>query len=339
MIDNESLEDKIREKQKAIRYDLRSYTIEFIVDRFRSADFYVPKYQRGLVWNNSNQSLFIESMIIGLPTSTLFVAQTDDGRIEIIDGGQRVMTLEEYVNGDLRLRGLEDIPELNGTRFHDLTRSQQLKFLNRAIGFIMLSQETSFELRLEIFRRMNVGGTAKSLHDMRVALMSGPFMDFVRELSEYPVFNTAVRVSHFMAMRGEREELIIRFFALSDFLDRYRSNMSSFINRYIQENRDSFDATRLRFEFERTSIFVEKYLRDIFYSKKIRPNRVIFDSIFVGVNLALRERPNLVPKSTSWLFDPAYEDYIRVHAAQTSARVRDRIFYVKKRLLEGFKDA
>ncbi len=138
-----------------------------------------------------------------------------------------------------------------------------------------------------------------------------------------------------MASRGEREELIIRFFALSDYLDRYRSDMNSFINKYIRERNDNFDSHRLRSEFEKTSIFVEKYLKDIFYSKNARPNRVIFDSVFVGVNLALRERPNLIPASTSWLFEPKYNEYIRVHAAQTSMRVRDRILYVKNRLLEG----
>lgn len=335
MFDIEEMESQIRGKQKSIRYDIRNFPINMIIHQFRNGEFYIPTYQRGFVWSKKTQSRFVESMIIGLPTSSLFIAQTDDGRMEIIDGAQRIKTLEQYVNGDLRLAGLDDIPALNKTVFFDLSRSQQGKFLNRSISFITLSPETTFEARLEIFSRMNTGGMSRSSHEMRMALIDGPFSDFIRDLSAYPVFDNLLNISQFMKNRGEHEELILRFFALSDELNRYRGNMTTFLNRYAREVSIDFEMNRMQNEFERTCIFVDKYFRNILNQKGKRVDRVLFDSLFVGANLALRENPDLIPGSTSWVFESEYDFHIRVHAAQTQKRVRERIIYVKTRLLKG----
>ena len=88
-------------------------------------------------------------------------------------------------------------------------------------------------------------------------------------------------------------------------------------------------------EFQNTCLFIDKYLRDVFYSKNRKVTRVMFDSIFVGVNLALKENPQLSPKSLNWIYDSNFDVLVRVHAAQTKKRVKDRIVYVKNSLLEN----
>ncbi|MCP4698255.1 MAG: DUF262 domain-containing protein [Gammaproteobacteria bacterium] len=333
MFDQEELDSQIRDKQKSIRYDLRSYSTRMVVEQFQNGEFYIPLYHREGVWNKKFQSLFIESVIIGLPASTLFIARTGDGRQEIIDGAQRIKTLEEYVNGDIKLTGLEELSVLNDTAFFDLPRSKREKFKDRAISFITLSDDTPYKTRLEIFHRMNAGSAART--SLKMDLLAGPFTDFIREIAENPIFNDALNLSNFMKIRGERDELVLRFFALSDSLERYRGNMISFLNRYFTEAADDFDRDRMSHEFERTCIFVNKYLRDIFHSKERKVSKMMFDSVFVGVNLALKENSDLIPGSLSWISKSDYKIHTMVHAAQTCSRVRNRILYVKERLLKG----
>jgi len=335
MNNEEIIEYQIREKQNSIRYDLRSYSIDMIVEKFRFEDFFIPRYQRGFVWNKKTQSLFIESIIMGLPTSLLFTVETNDGRLEIIDGVQRIKTIEAYTNNDLVLSGLDEIPLLNDTRFQDLSFSQQRKFLHRSMNLIILSSDTSLDSRLEIYKRMNLGGSKKSPHQLRMTLMDGQFIDFVKQLAEHPLFNEIIQVSPFMRMRDEREDLIIRFFALSDNLNAYRNNMSSFLNSYVERNNNQFDSQRLAYEFDTTLHFIFKYLREVFYQRNRRMNSSLFQAIFVGVNLALRDNPNLIPSRIGWIHETDLIMRTRSHALQSSKRIKDGIFFVMDNLLNS----
>ena len=115
----EAAEAEIRERQKEVSYQIREYPIEVLVEKHTQKqtegknDLFVPDYQRDLVWDDRRQSLFIESLLIGLPIPYLFVADVGGeseefaGRLEIIDGTQRVRTLARFVGNDLMLEGLE----------------------------------------------------------------------------------------------------------------------------------------------------------------------------------------------------------------------------------------
>ena len=63
----EKAELQIKEFQKQIEYDTKDYTIEHLVDKFNKQDFFIPRYQRKFVWRPKNKSMFIESVLLGLP--------------------------------------------------------------------------------------------------------------------------------------------------------------------------------------------------------------------------------------------------------------------------------
>src|ERR1700677_1430808 len=94
---------QIREKQREVKYDLRDFTIDYIIKQFREGLFYVPEYQRNYVWPDGHRWRFIESVLLGLPIPMMFVADMEDGRLEIVDGAQRIQTLEAFDDDSLRL--------------------------------------------------------------------------------------------------------------------------------------------------------------------------------------------------------------------------------------------
>ncbi len=101
---------EIKLKQQEVKYDLRDFTIDYIVQQFRDGLFYVPDYQREFIWHIRHKRRFVESIILGLPIPMMFVADMDDGRLEIVDGVQRIQTLEEFMNGDLAMAELDKLP-------------------------------------------------------------------------------------------------------------------------------------------------------------------------------------------------------------------------------------
>ena len=60
-------------------------------------ELFVPDYQREFVWDEERQSKLIESIILGLPIPLIFLTENNDGRLEIIDGSQRIRTLSAFL--------------------------------------------------------------------------------------------------------------------------------------------------------------------------------------------------------------------------------------------------
>jgi len=97
-------EQQIIEQRRTVDYDTHEYTVGFLVQEFEADHLYIPVYQRKFVWDQVRKSRFIESMILGLPIPLMFVSDTPGGNLEIVDGAQRIQTLQQFSNGDLRLK-------------------------------------------------------------------------------------------------------------------------------------------------------------------------------------------------------------------------------------------
>lgn len=151
-------EEQIRELQKEINFDTRDYPIEVLVDKFRANEFYIPGYQRKFIWDEKAKNIFIESVLLGIPIPFMFFYEDEYGRCEIIDGAQRMQTLEEFLNNDLKLNDLNKLTTLNEFLFKDLPEIFQRKFKRRTLRIIVLADTTSVKTRQDIFNRINIKG-------------------------------------------------------------------------------------------------------------------------------------------------------------------------------------
>lgn len=149
-----------------VRYIVREYPAEVVVQKYligrdeERNEIYVPDYQRELVWSEKNQARFIESMLIGLPIPFIFVADVSDnedpenaGRLEIVDGVQRIRTLSRFLTGDLVLNNLERLRDLNGFKFADLHPSRQRRFRRSTLRLIELTESVTEDVRRDMFDR------------------------------------------------------------------------------------------------------------------------------------------------------------------------------------------
>lgn len=331
-------ENQIRELRKEIDYDTRDYAIDFLVQQFRENEFYIPdEYQRKFIWQEQNKTEFIESILLGLPIPFMFFSDTDDGRCEIIDGAQRTSTLVSFLDNELSLSNLKRLTKLNGFLFSDLPDYFKRKFNKTTMRIIVLSDETTIETRKEIFDRINTGGVRAKPIEVRRGRYSGAFMEFLKECSEHPLFSKVCPVSDNAKKRYEHLELVLRFFAFLNNYQEFRHRVDEFLDDYIDSVQDTFNKEEFQQEFIKMLIFVDRYFEYGFRKTKTSKStpRVRFEAISVGVALALRENPELVPYSMDWLHEEEFQIHTTTHASNSSSRVRGRIEFVRDMLLVG----
>lgn len=331
-------EEQIRALRKEIDYNTRDYSIDFLIQQFRDNEFYIPdEYQRQYIWNDVDKNRFVESILLGLPIPLMFFSDTEDGRCEIIDGAQRTQAMEEFMSGDLILSELKKLTSLNGFSYNDVPAYFRKKFDKTNMRIIVLSDDTSLEIRQEIFNRINTTGREANASEIRRGSFRGPFMDFLMACTKDQLFADVCPISETMAKRYEQLELVIRFFAFLDHYKDFTHRVDTFLDEYIEHTKDSFNQKQMKSEFDAMLRFVKKYFPYGFAktAKAKSTPRVRFEAISVGVALALREKPNLIPRSMDWLGSEEFLRHTTTHASNSPARVSGRILYVKEKLLEG----
>ena len=206
-------ETQLQTLQKQVEYDTKDFTLELLLSKFDRGDFFIPDYQRQYVWKPNNKTLFIESVLLGLPIPFMFFAGCEDGRLEIIDGAQRMQTLREFVTGKLKLSKLPKLNLLDGFSFTDLTAATQRKFLNRTFRIVVLDEKTTPDIRQDLFNRINTSGVKASDSEVRRGSYPGKLTRFIEECCKNELFISLCPLSKNKAVRQERFELVLSFFA------------------------------------------------------------------------------------------------------------------------------
>lgn len=351
--DIEKAEEQIIEVQKDYKYRLADFSIGELLKKFvlkgeepnfeddSISGLFVPQYQRDFVWAEKMQSKFIESIFMNVPIQPLFAFELDeDGNLELLDGVQRLSSIKSFADTKLTLAELEELDLLNGFTFNDLNTARKRKFLNTQLKLYIINENTDEGIRADIFRRVNEGGKRLEPAEIRKGKFIGNnFYSFILEMSESNEFKklfSSTKDSD--KLRGEKEELISRFFALSNNYQSFVHSVKGFLDEYIIEANKTFDDARkaeMQDELFNTLIFVETNFPSGFKkseSSKSIP-RVRFEAIAVGTNLALREKPNLSVNNVDWINSNEFKQWTTSDAANNKSKVIGRIEFVRDCLL------
>ncbi|MFL6676757.1 MAG: DUF262 domain-containing protein [Burkholderiaceae bacterium] len=179
-----------------------STTVEVVMNDMRDETLRIPDYQRDAdQWDDATKSLFIESVINNLTIPAFFFEPTQEKDIEVndvVDGQQRLTTLFSFFNHKFRLVPHDIAAYLSPDRVHyagktydELPLPYQQAFKKYRLTIIKLRQLGA--MRLEVFRRINQGGTPLSAHDIRLAYYgeNSPSVSFLRLVGIYDVSRAA----------------------------------------------------------------------------------------------------------------------------------------------------
>lgn len=347
------METQIQEQRKTVDFDTREFTIEFLVQKYLSKidtdenDIFVPDYQREFVWDDERQSRLIESIILGLPIPVIFLAEGRNGRLEIVDGSQRIRTLSAYLSDELTLEELEKLTELNGTKYSDLPQSRKRKINNTPIRMIVLSDSATEQVKNDLFERINRGSDLLRNMEKRKGIYQGAFNKFIYEqCAKHPLMNKLAPLAKAVEKRQEHEELILRFFALTDTYPAFTTHKRGIgvaLDEYLEKmNRISTpESLKEKFsEFEKMLKFVDATFKSGFSKNPGQGvSRVFFEAVSVGSHLALKENSNLSTqgkiKGYELLKDYNFKNLVSgKYKTHTPDKMRQRIEFIKDKIME-----
>lgn len=164
--------------------------VETVLARLNEKEIFIPRYQRDSdEWDDVKKSLFIESILNRLTVPAFYLAQSETGEehFEVVDGQQRLTTLQAFYSNDFQLADDMICPyfgpsvHYSGQRYEKLDDEWKKAFRRYNLTLVTLPPGMELNLRLEIFRRINEGGTPLSGQDIRLSYYSeSPAVRFVQ---------------------------------------------------------------------------------------------------------------------------------------------------------------
>jgi hypothetical protein len=193
-----------------------------------------PTYQREYVWKLRPElpSRLIESLLLEIPIPPLYFGKMTGGRLEVIDGQQRLTTMINFLSNKLPLQRLQRMASLNGMSFKELAEEHQTKILDAPIRSVVIDAGSNIDLRYEVFERLNRGSMALNEQELRNCVYRGPFNDLLREL-ELDSYWRKIRGTDTPEPRFVEREIILRFFAFANRLQFYAGTLKRFLNDYM----------------------------------------------------------------------------------------------------------
>jgi hypothetical protein len=227
-----------------------------------------PEYQREIVWSNHQNSELVESILMGIPLPVMYFAEDKFGKLQVIDGQQRLNALFNFLNNKYKISSSPILKDINQKSFNELQPSEQSKLEDYQFIIYVIKPQTPDRIKFDIFDRVNRGGTQLNKQEMRNALYQGKSTKLIKELSETEEFLNATDRG-INSKRMKDRYLIVRFIAF--YLWRtgvslhnkekieYKSDIDDFLGKTMEIlnnfGDEEIEKIRTIFKFSMTNIY------------------------------------------------------------------------------------
>ena len=235
------------------------------------------------------------------------MATNENSSWECIDGLQRITTLTNFVRPQFRsgienistheltIGGLEKVPSLNGKKFSDLPETLKLNFLTRPIRITVLNDLSDYQVRFDLFERLNTGGIILHQQEIRNCVFQGAFNEFIKSCAADERLEKVFKKSN-REGRGNMEEVVLKFFAYFEKREEFKHSVKEFLNNYMEEKTKSFKNKKsLTKLFDQMIDVLSNELPDgvVRSERKNTTPLLLFEAVSVGVADVLSAGKNI----------------------------------------------
>ena len=336
-----------------VQYQVSSYgadyDVEGLVKRLERGDIKVPTFQRGFVWKLKEASRFIESLLLGLPVPSVFFArETDTNKLLVIDGQQRLKTLQFFYGGYFNpkpedkkqqvFRLSEVQSEFNNVTYSSLEEPDKRRLNDSIIHAIIIKQESPENDNTSvyhIFDRLNSGGQRLTPQEIRAAVDHGAFIDMIRNLNENRCWRTIYGKKN---SRLKDQEFILRFLAFYYSSEQYERPMNEFLNKFSNRYRKADEAFLRECEelFSITIDTIEKCLGNSAFRPEGSLNAAVFDSVMVGLAKQLQSSKEINLDRVKEVYEKLVEDKDYSRAVSQATAVEGNVKLRMNKAIEAF---
>lgn len=336
---DESLEvedDRIDPAQigEIVTYTL-DWSVQSLLERIGRTLDINPSFQRRDAWTVDKKSLYIESLMLGLPVPQIVLAEDPQakGRFIVLDGKQRLLTMKQFAAPDSNFKSfkLRRLAFLNDVAFNMSFTDMQASLsaaeyaeslLVQPIRTIVVRNWQNPAILFNIFVRLNQGSLSLSPQELRQALYPSEFTTWINSRSAGSNAIHEARGLTGQDFRMRDAEMLLRFIAFKENLEQYAGNLRAFLDSACSTGQAAW-RERGQGYFETLASTLEATINRTFeaFGRDEAFRRFEGDSYNRRFNIAVYDLMTLVlsdPKLTDELFEShrerikgAYEDLCR----------------------------
>lgn len=221
-----------------IRIIPQTLSIDSIIARINNNEIDLDtEFQRKAnLWKFDIQSRLIESLMLKLPLPAFYFDASEDDKWLIVDGLQRLSTLNNFViKKNLALTGLDILKAYDNKNitFNDLPRIMQRRILEANVTCFLISPGTPKKVKYNVFKRINTGALSLNEMEIRNALNQGVASNFLKDFTESNSFRKIISLPN---ERMEDRELVLRCIAfMKTHYKNYESPLGSFLDMTMEK--------------------------------------------------------------------------------------------------------
>jgi len=296
-----------------------------------------PDFQRAAdLWSDKKKSRLIESILLGIPIPSFYLSENSQGKLDVIDGLQRLCALKDFVFGKdietktgiekkyLELSDLEFLNEnsnkdYHGITYQNLSREEQLRISGYKITTNTIKKGTPPLVKYIIFQRVNTAGEPLTDQEMRHALNQGIPAIFIKKLAETKEFKDATQ-HKIQSKRMQDRDFVNRFLGfylpgnINRMLNEYKNieDLNTFLNNALikvgRHKELGFDLQKIEKDFAMSMNISLQIFGDDAFRKRYNKDdsrkpisKSVFDSLSVNIAwLTKQEQDDLVLRSETF---------------------------------------
>lgn len=289
-----NLQNQIDEARMQVHTDSYPMSIGELVNLYEDGELEIhPEFQRVYRWTDEQKSKLIESILLGIPLPSIFIAQRKDGVWDVVDGLQRISTILSFMGKlkdknnnllpPLQLKSTKYLPALKGKYWEypqnkDDEIDVEIKrvFKREKLDIKIIKRESESDTKFELFQRLNTGGSQLSDQEVRncMLLMLNPeAFNWLKEIASHSTFLQSAPISEKQQEECYSQELALRFFVqryTNDTIRKEHTDVAPYLNaeltRLFKDDK-SFDYAKEKILFEKTFDLAYSALEDNAFKK------------------------------------------------------------------------
>jgi 5-methylcytosine-specific restriction endonuclease McrA len=208
-----------------------------------------PEYQRNYIYKDGKKDVaVIDSLLKRYPIGLIYFNRRPDGRLEVLDGQQRITSIGRFVTGQLSViyKGRE-------TYFGGMDAEDCELVLNTPLTIYICEGEEG-EIK-EWFQTINIIGIPLNPQELRNAIYSGPFVTEAKSKFSSSLNSNIQKWSHYIKGDVKRQDY------LEVALDWISRKQGLSINAYMSQHRQDGNIDELKAYFNSVITWVSGLFR------------------------------------------------------------------------------
>lgn len=197
-----------------------------------------PEYQRHYIYNDGEKDVaVIESLLKKYPIGLFYFNRTSDGRLEVLDGQQRITSIGRFVNGKFAITDEAG----NVQYFSGLPEEQQQVIMQtRLLVYECEGEEREIK---EWFKTINIAGVPLKEQELLNAIYSGSFVTAAKKVFSNSRNSQVQKWSHYVRGDVKRQDY------LAEALKWVASSKNETVDAYMSRHRHNTSISELECYF------------------------------------------------------------------------------------------